>query len=202
MDATYTIQVSYRERVCAYPDMTSYSLEEVIGEDFGVIVLDGPREVRATYGDTHYVEDAVRQLANNFHRDSGRGWWDRRNRAISLYLNLMGFDSTIQMLRGYSQGDWCEIVLFRKRNTIWDREGYNILDTVPYVNAWFAGDIYSIVHEKLETFANVNDPEDTIDQWREVDSISCQMILESKDFVEIAQMEFDITKEDYLVKIG
>jgi hypothetical protein len=181
--------------------MTSYSLQDVIGEEFGVIVLDGPREVRATYGDTHNLEDAVRGLADKFYRDK-RGWWDRRNRAISLYLNLMGFDCTIQMLRGYSQGEWCEIVLIRKRNTVWDQEGYNIVDTVPYVNAWFAGDIYSIVHEKLETFANVNDPEDTVEQWREVDSISCQMLLESKDFVQIAKIEFDIPKTDYLVKIG
>jgi hypothetical protein len=202
MNATYTINMNYRERVCAYPDMTTYSLEDVIGEEYGVVVLDGPRGMTGTYGNIHHMEDAIRGLADNFYRGSSDGWWDRRNRAIHLYLNLSGFDSVIHTLQGHSQGEWCEIVLFRKRDVDWHISDYNIVDTIPYVNAWFAGDIYSLIHEKLETFANINDPDDTIERWSEIDAIHCQIILESKDFVEIAQMEFDITKEDYLVKIG
>ena len=202
MNATYTLQVSFRERVCAYPDMTTYTLEDIIGEEYGVIVLDGPRGMSGTYGNIHHMEDAIRGLADNFYRGSSDGWWDKRNRAIHLYLNLMGFDSVIHTLKGYSQGDWCEIVLFRKRDVDWHIGSYNIVDTIPYVNAWFAGDIYSLIHEKLITYVNPDDPEDTIDHWSEVDSIHCQMILEQKDFVDVAKIEFDIPKVDYLVKIG
>lgn len=202
MNATYTINMNYRERVCAYPDMTTYNLEDIIGEEYGVIVLESARGLKTIYGNAHYMEDVILGLRDNFYRGSSNGWWDKRNRAISLYLNLMGFDCTIQMLRGYSQSEWAEVVIIHKRNVDWHIADYNILDVVPYVNAWFAGDVYSLIHEKLVTYVNPEDPEDMIDHWSEIDSIHCQMILETKDFVEIAQMEFDIPKVDYLVKIG
>lgn len=202
---TYTIEITDRERVCAYPDMSSYTLEDIIGEEYGVVVLDGPRSMSHTYlsyGNTHHMEDAIRGLADNFYRGSSTGWWDRRNRAIHLYLNLSGFDSVIHTLQGYSQGEWCEIVLFRKRDVDWHITDYNIVNTIPYVNAWFAGDIYSVTHEKLVTYVNPEDTEDTIDRWNEIDAIHCQMILDTKDFVDIAKIEFDIPKLPYQVKIG
>ena len=199
MEATYTIQIGNRERVCAYPDMSSYTLEDIIGEEYGVIVLEGARGLSATYGNSHHMEEAIRGLADKFYRGSSNGWWDKRNRAIHLYLNLSGFDSVIHTLQGHSQGDWAEVVLFHKRAVDWHITDYNIVDTVPYVNAWFAGDIYSIVHEKLINYINPEDPEDTIDQWREIDAIHCQMILENKDFVEVATIEFGIPRADWKI---
>lgn len=195
----YSLYPNARERVCAYPDMTTYILEEVIGDEYGVIVLDGARGLSATYGDTHHMEDAIRGLADNFYRGSSNGWWDKRNRAIHLYLNLYGFDSVIHTLQGHSQGEWAEVVIFRKR---YPNETGSIVDVVKYVNAWFAGDIYSVIHEKLETYANIDNAEDTVEKWNEVDAIHCIMLLDTKDFVEVATIEFDIPKAEYLVKIG
>lgn len=192
MEALYTMQVGATERVSVYADTSTYLLEDVIGDDFGVVVLDGPRGLSATYGNIHNLEDAIRGLADKFYRGSCDGWWDKRNRAISLYLNLLGFDSTIQMLRGYSQGDWCEVVLFRERVS-GEEPGYKILDTVPYVNAWFAGDVYSIVHECLDTYVNAADPDDAITRWNEVETLYCQMLLDvRKELPNIVSIEFGL----------
>lgn len=196
----YVMQLSLTERVAVYPDTSTYLLEDIIGEEYGVIVLDGPRGFTAVYGDIHHVEDAVRGLADNFYRGSSTGWWDKRNRAIHLYLNLMGFDSVIHTLQGHSQGEWCEIVLFHKRNIDWHVENYDILDTLKYVNAWFAGDVYSIVRESFDTYVNAADPDDTITRWNEVDAFYCQMMLDvRKELPNLASIEFGIPRADWKI---
>jgi len=200
MEPLYTMQLSSTERVCVYPDMTTYSLEDIIGEEYGVIVLDGPRGMSGTYGNIHFMEDVIRGLADNFYRGSSDGWWDKRNRAIHLYLNLMGFDSVIHTLTGHSQGEWCEIVLFHKRDVDWHISDYNIVDTIPYVNAWFAGDVYSIMHERYDTYVNVQDVEDTITRWNEIDSFHCQMILDVRaELPNLASIEFGIPRADWKI---
>jgi hypothetical protein len=197
MEPLYTMAVTPRERVCVYPDMTSYPLDDVMGEGYGFIVLEGARGLGVTYGDTHGLEDAVRGLADNFYRGSSNGWWDKRNRAIGLYLNLMGFDHTIQMLRGSSQGDWAEVVIIRKRSYGYES---NILESVPYVNAWFAGDVYSVIHEKLECYVNISSPEDTIERWNEIDAFHCQMILDvPKELPTLASIEFGLPLANWTV---
>lgn len=191
----YKMQLSSTERVAVYPDTSTYLLEDIIGDDYGVVVLEGARGLSATYGNAFDLERAIHTLNATFYRGSSDGWWDKRNRAISLYLNLLGFDCTIQMLRGYSQGDWAEVVIFRKR---YPSDDVNILDVVPYVNAWFAGDIYSIIHEKLECYVNISDPEDTIEQWNEFDAFHCQMMLDvRKELPNLASIEFGIPRADW-----
>ncbi len=193
----YIMKLSLTERVAVYPDTSTYLLEDIIGEEYGVIVLDGPRGLTAVYGDTHHLEDDIRRLADRFYRGSS-GWWDRRNRAIHMYLNLSGFDSVIHTLQGHSQGDWAEVVLFHKRNVDWHVDGYNILDTLPYVNAWFAGDIYSIVRESFDTYVNATDPDDTITRWNEVDAFHCQMMLDIRaELPNLAAIEFGIPRADW-----
>lgn len=197
MEPIYRMLLTDRERVCVYPDQTCYALEDVIGEEYGVIVLGGGRNITGVYGDVHDVERAVRELADKFYRGSSNGWWDKRNRAIHLYLNLSGFDSVIHTLQGYSQGDWAEVVVLRKRSY---GNTSNIVDVVSYVNAWFAGDIYSVIHEKLDTYVNLEDTEDTIERWNEIDAIHCVMMFDVRaELPVLASVEFGIPRADWKI---
>ena len=193
----YVMQLSSTERVAVYPDTSTYLLEDVIGEEYGVIVLDGPRGLTAVYGDGFQLEDIIRGLADNFYRGSSPGWWDKRNRAIHLYLNLMGFDSVIHTLQGHSQGDWAEVVILRKRSYGNETE---IVEVVKYINAWFAGDVYSIVRESFDTYVNAADPDDTITRWNEIDAFHCQMMLYVREELpNLASIEFGIPAADWKI---
>jgi hypothetical protein len=192
----YTLKLSNTERVIATPDLQSYDLTEVIGEDYGLFVTSSGYGVRTSaYGMAGEHQKELERLASNFYDR------DMQERAIILWLGLLGFAAEAIQLQGYSQGEWMRGVLFRERFVDETKEQLadSLAEARKYANAWFAGDIFTIHRETLETYANVTDVHDTITKWQEIDSLGCIVLFDPKDLIEAAHDHFGIPKLDWTV---
>lgn len=91
-----------------------------------------------------------------------RNEWERD--AITKHLTRGGFECRFLELRGNSQGEWHDIVIYAETGNIteWaamERE----------IEAWYRGEVYWLALERLETYRNENG--NTITQWETVDAI-------------------------------
>jgi hypothetical protein len=107
-----------------------------------------------------------------------------REAAITKHLNRAGFDCIFAELRGYSQGDWANVVIYANAGDITDWAGI-----VPEVNAWFRGDIYSLHLERLEVYTSNSGNELT--QWETIDQTG-GVILTDGLTIELANEILDI----------
>lgn len=91
-----------------------------------------------------------------------RDEWDRD--AITKHLTRAGFECRFLELRGNSQGEWHDIVVYAEVGNIteWDYLAREVA-------AWYRGEVYLLALERLETYTNENGK--TINQWETVDAI-------------------------------
>jgi hypothetical protein len=155
------IQIDERTRYALYPDFTSYSLGEVAHDGVEIQGVDIPRS------DWH-TDVYARFYGTFLYRRNAEAL---TNRAFSLWLTLNGVANRVFDLRGYSQGEYAQVVVYVRpwvanadEDGVSD-EGWTWYERV--ANAWFAGGVYAWACERLWTYTAEDG--DTIDRWRDLD---------------------------------
>jgi hypothetical protein len=155
------LQISDTERVSFYYDTAHITVDEVIGDDVGVFTLDTARGYNAIEQGEFTAE--LRRLLGNA---QDYGWsGEQLERAISQYLSMAGCTFRQVSLRGHSQGEWAEVVVYTK-------DDFDISVVVPSLKAWFAGDVYVMARETLEIYTNLKNG-DLIERWEGEDFLGC-----------------------------
>jgi hypothetical protein len=161
-------QLTESTRITARYDTMTYAIEDIIGDECGVVSLEIARNLMPIKQDlwaTGLADDILRLTDNFIYKDS-----ELRERAITRYLNLKDCDSLIVNLQGYSQSEWARVVIFNTRGS-----DQKLTDIKNALDEWFKGDIYSIHSQVLETYTNDTDPSDKIYDWQTRDSLYCNL---------------------------
>jgi len=156
------VVINETTRVRAYYDEDSYSLDYAVGDELGVYTLD----ISRGYGNIeqgNYTKE-LGYLQDKLTRDQ----WES---GLGKYLALAGMKYQFVSLRGYSQGDWADVVIYTN-------EDYDLNASAETLDTWFKGDIFTVCLEKLEVYTNLAG--NTIERWEIEDSIGC--ITFSKDY--------------------
>jgi hypothetical protein len=166
------------DRINLYYDTDQYDLEWIIGEEVGVYTIDIARNFHPIQqGErTKDLDRLLRNLKSGFRTD----WRERKKRAIELYMNLAGLNYHYASLRGHSQGDWAEVIIYSDPD---DR--VDLKCCAESMNDWFAGEVYTIVHEKLEVYTSPNG--NTIERWEVQDSLGSILPVKGQDFEDMAK---------------
>lgn len=180
-------EFSPTERIKLYCDTDTYDLEWIIGEDVGVYTIDIARNF-------HPIEQGDRtkdldRLTRNLCYDYRTDWREKKLRAIELYMSLAGLDYAHTSLRGHSQGDWADVIIYANPEDRVDLESCS-----QAINDWFAGDIYTLAYEKLEVYTNASG--NTIERWEIEDTLGCILPVRGQSFENMAETYFGHLWED------
>jgi hypothetical protein len=171
------IEISDGLRVAAYYD----EWRQDGPFDWGVLFVQTLRKdnymSELTTDDGH--RSAIREIQENNPHTSYDGYsrerLDKRNEweraAITRHLTRAGYDCTFAELRGFSQGEWLDAVIYAKAGEIRD-----LAETVDEINAWFRGDVYTLALEELVTYTAATGS--TIERWEAEDSIGGVILTE------------------------
>jgi hypothetical protein len=169
---TYEKTLGNEQRLTLSPDNWPIAYEEILGDLIGVQTLSiarGLREIQAN--DKH--RDQVAQIVDRLGR-----YEEETKTAISKHLTRAGLVYEFVSLRGYSQGDWAEVVIYG------DKEFFGTLTAeANTLDAWFKGEIYTLSLENLKTY-KAEDGE-SLGRWETEDALSQIVISDSygiKDF--------------------
>lgn len=169
-----TLEISETERVAVYLDEDYYSLQDVIGDELGIFTLHKDRHLsNIEYGEH---TKALHELMDRVNRD-------QEESAIGKYLSLHNLHYKFLSLRGHSQSDWADVVIYAEESAALDYEGS--------LKSWFSGDIYTVSHEKLITFTS-DLTDRVITSWEVIDSIGCVMLENYEDTKDFARNDFGI----------
>lgn len=83
-----------------------------------------------------------------------------------VFQRLTGRKLAVRHMVGNSQGDWATAAA-------WATEGETTLmanAVLDMLETHMRGEVYGLITERRDTFANVDDEDDTMDVWREVES--------------------------------
>ena len=157
--------------------------------DHGVTVIplelpSGTREDYYTSNDDTPEADLMRELLGRMdnvpldfatpeersadHEDftTGGGIKDMKDVA-EVFYRLTGRSLTVRPLRGASQSDWAVVAAW----AVEDGESIGLVGGVlDVLETHMRGEVYGLIVERRDTFANVDDEDDTMDVWREVES--------------------------------
>ncbi len=144
------IQLNETERIAFYYDENFYSLSDCVSEFIGVYTLDIARGYNPIeQGEYTAVFDDFRRRLSTL---------EQVQRAIELYLTLADVPFHVVSLRGNSQGEWADVIIYG--------EAYAELKSyVEPLKAWFSGDVFIVAREKLNTYTSNYDPSQTIERW-------------------------------------
>jgi hypothetical protein len=169
-----TLEISPTERVAVYQEEGCYPVEDFVGDELGIFTLHKDRFLsNIEQGD--YTKE-LHELVDKVNRDQEQS-------AIGKYLSTAGFKYKFVSLRGHSQSEWAEVVIYGKEDWMLSNE-----DTL---KAWFRGDVFTLAHEKLVTFTSP-DSDRTIDSWEIIDSIGGVMLENYEDTKDFARNDFGI----------
>jgi hypothetical protein len=171
------IQISDGLRVAAYFD----EWRQDGPFDWGVLFVQTLRKdshmSELTTDDGHRA--AIKEIQEHNPYTSYEGYsrerLDKRNAweqdAIRKHLTRAGYDCTFAQLRGYSQGEWLDAVIYAKAGDVGDWAA-----TVDEVDAWFRGDVYTVTLERLEVYTSTSGNELT--QWETIDALGGVILTE------------------------
>ena len=143
-------------RVKAYYDEDSHSLDFIVGDDLGVYFMRPMFDYkRHNQGD--YTNE-LGHLQNRVDRE-------QEESAIGKYLATAGMNYKFVSLRGYSQSDWADVVIYTD-------EDYDLNASAEALDTWFKGDIFTVCLEQLHTYTEASTG-NTIERWEIEDSIGC-----------------------------
>jgi len=145
--------------VVSYIEGTECPLE--LYDTIELFPLAYPRRSRYDYAyDTLGVAYAMRDAADYAADD------DAYRDAILKHCTRQGYATIVRSWRGYSQGDWFDYVLISNNMTAETLEAI-----AQEFEAWLSGNVLIATIERQVTYANISDPDDTIDQWVPVESV-------------------------------
>lgn len=184
-----TLEISETLRVAAYPDYDAsgpFDWDSV----FVQTLRNADRLSPLTSDDGHAGPIAEIIHNNPFWSFDGysrelldkRDEWNRE--AITKHLTRAGFDCRFLELRGNSQGEWHDIVIYATAGDITEWAAFE-----REIEAWYRGEVYWLALERLETYKNENGK--TISQWETVDTIGEIYLLDGLDR-DTAELYFNI----------
>jgi hypothetical protein len=171
------------DRITLYYDDDQYDLDWILGEEVGVYTIDIERSFRAIESGprTKDLDRLIRNLHSGFRTD----WRERKLRAIELYMNLSGLEYRQVSLRGPSQSDWAEVVIYADPTDRVDLEACE-----EALGDWFRGEVFTIAHERLETYTAESNPDIKIEQWEVQDTLGCILPVKGQTFEDMAKTYF------------
>ncbi len=174
------IEISSTERINLYYDTDTYGMDWVVGDELGVYTID----IASNFYPIQQGEcsDDLDRLVRNLYLDHRTDWRERKLRAIELYMYLAKLNCRQVSLRGSSQSDWADVVIYGN--------GMDLDSCVEGLQSWFSGEIYTITHEKLATYTHTTNPDRTIERWEIEDSIGCITFGKGYDFEQSAKEHF------------
>jgi hypothetical protein len=180
------LEVNGNTRVATYHDYEAYAFEDLCGDDFGVQTLSIARGCN-DISSKDEVAEAVERVKDSIHYHSHNDYGDKRERVLGAWLSAKGYAFEFISLRGYSQGEWADVVI------------YTPIDNAEYLKyrkedlkAWFRGDVYVVARENLETYVNTTDSDNTIERWEIADSIGGVMLDSTSDLEAYAKDTWDL----------
>lgn len=152
-------------RIAVYNDWSHYDYQEVCGDGLGVQTLSIHRQYR-DISSKDEVAQVVARVKDSIHYHSHDNYADKRERVIGAWLSAKGYAYEFITLRGYSQSEWAEVVIYTEAENAEYLGGYRRA-----LENWFRGDVYTVAVEKRKVFT-AEDGE-TIETWNVQDAISC-----------------------------
>ena len=163
---TYQTTLNNEKRLALWPELGQVEFEDILGDLIGVQTLSIDRflsEIKTN--DKH--RDPIAEIVERHGRRT-----TETETAISKHLNRAGMNYQFVSLRGYSQGDWAEVVIYADGETIGNLNG-----AADELRAWFRGDIFNITLETLKTYTAPDG--ETLARWEIEDALGGMVISES-----------------------
>jgi hypothetical protein len=164
MDKVFEVVDGFRVRV--EQDDFGFTLAELIGDDVGVqsiMIADRFAPIRTN----DEVADVVERVVESFNYYSHQfSYQAKRERVLGAWLEASGYLYKFVTLRGYSKGEWADVVVYVKDD--YETSAEHLTNTVQTVRAWFRGDVYRFILEEAKIFTA--DDGEQLTEWREVES--------------------------------
>lgn len=177
-DYTYLHEIDETTRLVAYPDYTNWDLFEILGDGLNIETIScADRLTEINYG-TFKDELGSIKTRLEYAFDSYKG------HALKLYLSIKGIAYVQKVLRGYSQGEWHEVLIY---NSSPDEPSEWLHDEKSFedLKAWYRGDVFTIETQKLEIYTNLRNG-DLLEKWETIDSRSGVLITDETELAHLA----------------
>jgi hypothetical protein len=163
---TYQTTLKTGQRLALWPELGQVYFEDILGDLVMIQTLSAARflsEIRTD--DSH--RGPIAEIVE-------RHWQDatERDKAISKHLSRAGMTYQFVSLRGYSQGEWAEVVIYADKEVT-----ENLNGAADELKSWFRGDIYNITLETLKTY-KAEDGE-SLARWEIEDALGMMLISDS-----------------------
>jgi hypothetical protein len=169
---TYETTLSNGQRLALWPELYQIEFHEILGDLISVQTLSISSWLGEIKTDDKH-RDQIAQIIDRLGR-----YEEETKTAISKHLTRAGLSYEFVSLRGYSQSDWAEVVIYGDQEFFGNlRLEANVLD------AWFKGEIYTLTLENLKTYSSEDG--ESLGRWEIEDALSQICISESygiKDF--------------------
>lgn len=180
-EPAFTYITGETTRLTATLDSDWYSFEDILGDGLHMQPInffhDYSRDAFSTDEDHSHQ---IARLVDAFHYyNHPNNYVELRQRAVGLYLASVGVPYRFVSLRGYSQGEQVDVVLYgNDASDTWILEK----DSDKAVQAWFRGDVYTVSLERLVTWRGDNG--DIKFEWDVVESVGACLIESDEDLAE------------------
>ncbi len=165
-------------RITAYYDNYPYDLPELVGDNFGIQTLNISKDYREiNFSDE--VMDIVERVKNSVNYFTHNNYQEKRERILTFWLSRRGYCFEFITLRGYSQSDWADVLVYTKL----DQEYLN--HRISELKDWFRGDVYLVAVERKKVFT-ASDGE-TLERWDIEDSVSGVLVDNESEFEQIGK---------------
>jgi len=165
------IPLNQAARIAIYHDETPVfenPLEQMGGE-VGCFPVRTARNLNGVFADLPVCDELMELSKAALYKAD----YDTDNLTAEMveYLSGKGYEVLTVNLRGYSQSEWMDVILWTKKDLYnGETTARSVLDyTARDLGCWFRGDVYAIAVEELVTYYGPNDK--TIEQWETVEHI-------------------------------
>jgi hypothetical protein len=158
-------QIDENTRLTSDYDFHTYSLGDILWHDTGVQTLGIARGYNLISTNDE-LKDGIERIVSSLNYHTHRNYQDARQRVIGAWLSAKGYVYKFVSLRGYSQGEWADVVVYMPmENSMEYLEGGEI----ETLEAWFRGDIYNVAKEQRKIYRAEDG--DTIERWETIESV-------------------------------
>jgi hypothetical protein len=136
--------------------------EYVVGDLLGVQALQvADRITRLHTKDSMY--EVYARIVGTVMPDYNVGGWDKVARIFSRYLTFCGVANRIVTLQGYSQGEWCEAVVYLTDEATAEDSQTQLANLVSVLESWWRGDVYRVERQYRQVYTHADGRE--IERW-------------------------------------
>jgi hypothetical protein len=95
--------------------------------------------------------------------DYNVGGWGKVARIFSRYLTFCGVANRIVSLQGYSQSEWCEVVVYLTDDTTAEESQTLLANLVAILESWWRGDVYCVERQNRVEYTSADGR--VIERW-------------------------------------